>query len=226
MAQVDDSPQSRFVTVADSVDARLFIELSSYASDLTEARHALELAIEGRGAPDSTLADTSPYLMGFAVVAYCRTFLHSNVRLPLTDHVCVPDALKDVHEHVRIFRNATIAHSQSELAVTYPLGRLDPRTLEVTDISAITVNNTLPLATAQRFHTLLETMIDQLDSIIEPVRARLAAELSRVDPAVLLARPRPTVLTKTADEFDPRSKRGPYPTGHVVYWDQVERDDE
>lgn len=35
------------VSVADSPDTRLFIELSGYGSDLTEASHALDLAIHG-----------------------------------------------------------------------------------------------------------------------------------------------------------------------------------
>jgi len=38
------------VRIADSPDARLFIELSSHASDLTEARSALEMSL-GSGDP-------------------------------------------------------------------------------------------------------------------------------------------------------------------------------
>jgi len=107
------------VTVGDSPDARLFVELSSYGSDLTEAQHALDLAIRGKeeGPP---MIDASAYLIGFAVVAYCRAILHSNVRGPLTDHIEVPTELMEIHHQVKTFRNATIAHSQSELSVTYP----------------------------------------------------------------------------------------------------------
>lgn len=62
------------VTVRDPADTRLFIELSSYGSDLSEARHALDLAIQGdeEGYP---YADARAYLIGFVVVAYCRTIL-------------------------------------------------------------------------------------------------------------------------------------------------------
>jgi hypothetical protein len=35
------------MTEGDSSDTRLFIELSSYGSDLSEAHHALDLAIQG-----------------------------------------------------------------------------------------------------------------------------------------------------------------------------------
>ena len=57
--------------------------------------------------------------MGLAAIAYCRTVLHSNVRDRLTDYVAVPEELVDLHSQVKIYRNATVAHSQSELAVTY-----------------------------------------------------------------------------------------------------------
>lgn len=205
--------------VEDSRDTRLFIELSSYGSDLTEAHHALDLAIQGDG-PDSTLAHASPYLIGFAAVAYCRTISESNVRGRLTDHVGVPDHLMDVHEQIRTFRNATVAHSQSELSVTYPMGFIDSVTGEVAHVSAVTMITPLPPVVAQKFRTLVEAMTDQLDQAIEPVRARLEAGLRRADPHVLLAGKRPEVLNKLAREFNPKSKRKPYPTRQTLYWEQ------
>jgi len=48
MGHSDGSRAPVVVTVADSPDTRLFIELSSCGSDLTEARHALDLAVQGR----------------------------------------------------------------------------------------------------------------------------------------------------------------------------------
>lgn len=225
MAQVDDSPSPLHVLIEDSPDARLFIELSSHAADLTEARRALDLAMQGNEVK-SPFAEASPYLMGFAVVAYCRTTLHSNVRRSLRDHVPIPDDLLDTHEQVRIFRNATIAHSQSELAVTYPIGRLDPRTREVDFVSAVTMTNPLPTTVARRFDALIETMIDLLDEAIDPIRARLEDGLRRADPDVLLAGPRPKVFERSAEEFDARSTRNPYPTRQTMYWDLAVEGDE
>lgn len=114
------------VTVRDPADTRLFIELSSYGSDLSEARHALDLAIQGdeEGYP---YADARAYLIGFVVVAYCRTILRSNVRGRITDHIDIPAELIGIHEQVKTFRNATIAHSQSELSVTSLLGQQQGR---------------------------------------------------------------------------------------------------
>ena len=44
----NERPVFNVVTVPDSADARLFVELSSYGADLAEARHALDLAIKSR----------------------------------------------------------------------------------------------------------------------------------------------------------------------------------
>ena len=220
-AQMDDANVGRtplMVTVRDSPDARLFIELSSYGADLTEARHALDLAIQGK--EESTpLAEAVPYLVGFAVVAYCRTVLHSNVRGRLTDHVTVPDELTGVHDHVRAFRNATIAHSQSELAVTYPTALLEPDTLEVQYVGAATIIGSLPWPLVERFRTLVAVLEELLDVAIQPVRARLEDDLRAMDSRERAAGAPPTVLEKLASEFEPRTKRPPYPTSHTVYWE-------
>ena len=76
MAEVEYPATPLGVMVEHSPDARLFIELSSHAAELTEAHHALELALQEHD-PGSTLADAGPYLVGFAVVAYGRSILHS-----------------------------------------------------------------------------------------------------------------------------------------------------
>src|ERR1700752_1527168 len=87
-------------TVPNSPDVRLFIELSSYGSDLTEAHSALDMA--GRfETGHEPLPDAVPFLIGFAVVAYCRTTLHSSVRRASTEHVEIPDELLATHQMVR-----------------------------------------------------------------------------------------------------------------------------
>jgi hypothetical protein len=227
----DDGAKQPFsmVWLADSSDARLFIELSSYASDLAEAREALDQAIlglEGR----SRLTDASRHLIGLAVIAYCRTILSSDVRGRLTDHVDVPDALIDVHDQVRVYRNATIAHSQSELATTYAFGVVDSDTLEVRDVMAGTIHIPLPTPLVHEFRTLIDAMDCRLDEVIEPVRVRLMNRLRKGDPTSWAFGKKPGVLEKWASDFNARSRRPPYPTGHTVYWepapggtDQVER---
>ena len=47
MDHSDGPAASLVVGVADSADTRLFIELSSYGSDLNEASRALDLATQG-----------------------------------------------------------------------------------------------------------------------------------------------------------------------------------
>ncbi|TQJ51844.1 phage head-tail connector protein [Phycicoccus sp. SLBN-51] len=207
------------VTVGDSRDARLFVELSSFGADLSEAQHALDLAISGKE-EDSPLNDASAYMIGFAAVAYCRTILHSNVRRRLTDYIEVPPELLEIHNQVKTFRNATIAHSQSDLSVTYPVGVLDARTLEVRGVVGATVISPLPWLVVQRFRTLLAAMEELLDEAIQPVRVRLEGQLRGMDRKTLASGARPKVLERLAGEFNPWTKRPPYPTTQTFYWER------
>lgn len=208
------------IPVVDSPKSRLFIELSSYGSDLAEARNALDLAVQGLE-EGSVLADASRHLVGLAVIAYCRTVMHSNVRGRLTDHVAVPEELVDVHDHVKTYRNATVAHSQSELAVTYAVGILESDTLRVRDVAGPTVVVPLPKRVVLEFRGLIDEMERRLDEVLEPVRSSLMTTLEKVDRRYLEAVAGPEIQEKWAHEFNPKTKRGRYPTGHTVYWDLV-----
>lgn len=207
------------VMLENSLDARLLVELSSHAADLVEAHNALDLGVRSRE-DGSELADAGVYLIGFAVVAYCCTILHSNVRRRLTDHIAIPLELVATHETVRLFRNATIAHSQSELSVTYPYGVLDRSNLQVRDVSAVTVDTPLPWTVVDQFQKLLVALEELLDDAIEPVRARLEIDLMDTDRAAMVAMgANPSVLSKLANEFNPRTKRPHFPNSHTLYWD-------
>lgn len=212
----------KFVTVPDSDDARLFVELSSYGADLAEARHALDLAISTR-AESSQLGDTpAPYLIAFAVVAYCRTYFPSKVRKALTEHIAIPEELSDIHRLVGAFRNTTIAHSQSELATTFPVAVLDTATLRVRDVTAATVSQTLPPPLVDRFRELVITADDLLFETTEAVRQRLVEELSGSDLSRLVNQGgQMKVVDATDADFAPRTKRRPYPTTHTRYWSQT-----
>lgn len=213
----DEARTPLIVAVDDSPDARLFIELSSHAADLTEASEALDWALHP--AQDGPLANVKPYLIGFAVVSYCRCFLHSNVRMPLGDYIDIPPELIDTHERIKAFRNQTIAHSQSELAVTYPVGVLDAKTMELKYVSALTVASTLPHGIAKDFAKLISAVLDLLDEVLDPVRGRLEQVLRTADREALVAAA-PRAIDKMADDFHPRSKRARYPPGHTLYWDR------
>ncbi|TFD27710.1 hypothetical protein [Cryobacterium lyxosi] len=206
-----------FVMIPDSPDARLFVELSSYGVDLSEARHALELASEG--GEDSPLRDAAAYLIGFAALAYCRTFFDSKVRKPLTKHIVIPAEFQDLHRLVGAFRNTTIAHSQSELSTTFPVGILDASTLRVRDVTTATYSQTFPQPMVSRFLELLEAVDDLLFEAIQPVRQRLIKKLGRSDRAAMVARGvRPNVIDALDADFDPRTKRLPYPTSNKLHW--------
>jgi len=207
----------KFVMVPDSADARLFVELSSYGADLAEARDALDLVIKYRG-EGSQLGDAGAYLIAFAVIAYCRTYFHSNVRKPLTDHIVVPVEFIEIHRLVGAFRNTTIAHSQSKLATTFPVGILDAATLRVRDVTATTVSQTLPSPLVERFRELVEIVDDLLFEITEQVRQTLVVQLSGSDLARMVDEGSQLEIVDATDaDFAPRTKRRRYPTSHTVY---------
>lgn len=76
-----------------------------------------------------------------------------------------------------MYRNATVAHSQSELAVTYAVGVLDSRTLKVRDVAGLTVVLPLPARMVLEFRGLVGEMERRLEEVLEPVRASLMKTL-------------------------------------------------
>ncbi|BDO40648.1 hypothetical protein [Cellulomonas sp. NTE-D12] len=213
-----DAPRFEFVMVPDSKDARDFVEMSSHAADLVQAREALELAVRSKDDVSSTLDRATEALIATAAMAYCRAFFHSERRRLVTDFVKIPEALRDTHQLVRMFRNRTIAHSQSELSVTYAVAVLDAETLEVRDVTAPTVLSTMPSERVRDFFELVTTVQELLDKAIEPVRSRLMAEIEAVDRAALVRNgPRPAANVVSAANFDPAATRRRYPTSHPIY---------
>ena len=141
------------------------------------------------------------------------------MRKPVTAHIEIPAELEEIHRLVGAFRNTTVAHSQSELSTTFPVGILDAGTLRVRDVTAATYSQTLPPPLVSRFLELLEVVDDLLFEAIEPVRQRLIEKLGRSDRAAMVTRGvRPNVIDASDSDFDPRTKRLPYPTSNKLHW--------
>lgn len=208
--------------VDDSDDARLFVELSSQAADLAEAGGALRLALQSMSDPDSPLQGAERSLVANAVMSYCRTFFLSKVRQPVTSSVEIPEAFSATHEVVAMFRNRTIAHSQSDLSVTYAVGILDAETLEVRDVTAPTISSSMPPEQVRDFLDLVNALSQRLNEVIEPIRRRLMVTLGDADRAALIKDgPRPTARVLLAADFGSRATRPPYPASHPVYLTEV-----
>ncbi|MFN8192770.1 MAG: hypothetical protein U0R80_00635 [Nocardioidaceae bacterium] len=195
------------VPLEDTHDARHFIELSSIAADLADARRAAEHALVA--GDDSFLAEVRATLIGYATVAYCRTIPHSNVRRPLTYFVELTEQEQRISDLVKGFRNTTVAHSQSELWTTHAVGVLDPRTLQVQDVLATAVTITLARSLVEEFVLLLTAVEERLEAVIAPVRDRLRSKLAATDPDELRRRVAAglPVEDRPVAEFDPRSQR-------------------
>jgi hypothetical protein len=210
------------VPVEDSPDARLFIELSSYGADLTETLHALDLAISS-AEQDSELAEARNFLVGYAVVSYCRAVTPSKIRKPLTGYVALPRELTTLHKTIKMFRNRAIAHSHSDLTATFPVGVVEAATLQVRDVMAGTMMNPLPWSMVHQFRSLVLMLLELLDGVIAPVRMRLITELERADlRTVVSTTPKVHATHKSTKAFNARSKRSGYPTSYTCYWDAGE----
>jgi hypothetical protein len=127
----------RFAVLPDMDDTRLLVDLTSHASDLSEASHTLGQALEA--------GEESPLwvpLTSHAVTAYIRPYILSKVRARLDEMPGIPAmpvALVPVHNLVRKYRNTTVAHSQSDLTMPVPVAFFDSagRILNVIGVSLI-----------------------------------------------------------------------------------------
>lgn len=205
------------VPIGDSPDTRFFIELSSHAADLAEARNAGKLAlgaIEG-----SPLEVAKPALIGYAVIAFCRTILPSKVRRPLTKLVGMSGEMEATAKAIRMFRNRAVAHSQSDLSTTHAVALLEPGTARIRDVCAATVNVTLPDDLLEGLIDLIDALEARIDEVLAPVRQRLDAGLAAIDPECLIASATTLdVRHKSVAEFNALSTRRPYPRSQVLYW--------
>ncbi|TFC56883.1 hypothetical protein E3O62_11935 [Cryobacterium sp. TMT2-15-1] len=86
-------------------------------------------------------------------------------------------------------------------------------------MTAATYSQTLPPPMVSRFLELVEAVDDLLFEAIVPVRQRLVEELAKSDRAAMVARGvRPLVINASDADFDPRTKRLPYPTSNKLHW--------
>jgi hypothetical protein len=210
--------QFRFALVPDSADARLFVELSGYTNaDLSPALQALESAIRFENAGDPDVI--ARCLIEYAVVAYCRAFFPSNARGRgrLTDHLEMRPEFAQLHDEVCAFRNTTVAHSQSELSTTWPVFLIDQSGEPyVRDIQGANVSQTLPLPRVKALVTLIEVLVNEIDTRLAPVRERLLAGARSV-PVPAPTHTMPGIRHELDDTFNPRTRRAAYPLTQTVY---------
>jgi exoribonuclease II len=120
-----------------------------------------------------------------------------------------------------MFRNRTIAHSQSDLAVTYAFGVLDAEKLEVIYVAAPNISSTMPPEQVRNFIDLADKAEERLEEVIEPIRKRLMGRLADADRAALKAGLKPAVRELLAADFESKTTRPSYPVSHPVYLTRV-----
>ena len=207
-------PRPTIAAIPDSVDARLLIELTSHATDLSEASQTLGLALNA--GEDSEL--WLPLTM-HAATAYSRSFTTSEVRTPLDkmDHFPqVPAGLRPVHDMVRKYRNTTVAHSQSDLVMPIALALLDDHGA-VRDVVGVTIVHPMPRVVAERFAELVDAVEGLVDDATKLVTARLRKWLAAMPPEVVAGWPKPETFAAEDHEFSGKQERTERPQ-FTTYW--------
>lgn len=203
-----------FAVLPDSADSRLLVDLTSHATDLSEALHTLQSAFDA--GEDSVLG--FPLTM-HAVTAYIRPFIHSNVRDRLdqmTEFPGIPAELQSIHDTIRKYRNTTVAHSQSDLAMLVAVALLD-KDGKVRDVPGWTLLHPMPGATAQSFDQLICTIETIVDDATKPVAERLRQHVRNASPETIAAWPKPEILAARDHEFNGASRRAREPR-FTNYW--------
>ncbi|GAP54111.1 hypothetical protein AHiyo6_06760 [Arthrobacter sp. Hiyo6] len=208
------SPRQRIAVLPDSPNARLLAELTSHASDLSEASHTLACAFAaGEG------SELWGPLTSHAATAYIRPFIQSSVRSRLDEMTgipAMPPALKPVHDVIRKYRNTTIAHSQSTLAMPLPVAILNPSG-QVEDVMGISLIHPMPRAIADQFSELISAMEDVVECATQPVKERLRAWLKEETPERISRWQQPEVIHRLDSDFTGDSTRKQTPQ-FTLYW--------
>lgn len=219
------TPQSPGMTprlLPDSADSRLFVELSSYAADLVEASAAVDLAIRSR-ADYGPLGDATGFLIGYAAMAYCRTYFPSKVRRPMTDYVSIPTQHDAVHALITDYRNRRVAHSQSQLASTFAVIALDADGSPRPGIIGFTTSQVLPPEVLDEWAELIAALSDRLGDLQNDVEARLNAVIATTDREEIRRWPAgPTISAQFSTDFTARDSRSRYPVTWTEFWSQAD----
>lgn len=214
-AESDPGQRYDFGMLPDSIEVRRFVELAHYAGgDLSPASAALHRAAELFDVDD---IDTAGFLVDAAVVAYCRAFLHSNVRDPLDRHIEIPERFIGVHDAIRAYRNTTVAHSQSELSTTWPFVIIDREELDTPRVLDYTISQPLPWSIVQRFAELVDALLAEVETLTSALRRELEDRLRSGGPIYALA-PELIVHARADADFTARTSRPPYPARQTLYW--------
>lgn len=217
MSDTRGEPRYEFVLAPDNPDTRLFVELCGYANaDILPAREALDVALDVRRGDRAAEAE---WLVDFAVVSYCRAFLHSKVRGTLDEHISIPANRSETHETIRAYRNTTVAHSQSDLRTTWPVVIVDHGETPRRTLMPMTIGQPLPWALVTEFLGLVNDVLDLVRHVIDGLYLQVDAHVQR-GPRLLDLPPGSGIARAAHTEFNARTKRGRFPTRQTLYWSE------
>lgn len=213
--------EPKVVVLPDSSDTRLLVDLTSYANDLGEAGHSLGIALDcGEG------SELWEPLTSHAVTAYIRPFILSKVRRRLHEmpnFPGIPPELKSTHELIRKYRNAKVAHSQSDLVMPLPVAFMAD-TGEVRRVFGTTITHQMPLVIAERFAHLVSAMKTTVDEMTQPVAERLLSWAQSQPPESVRHWEGPEISASIDTDFSAARARNRTPR-LTAYWQISQTED-
>lgn len=210
--------EEKHVVVPDSEEARHLAVLASYSADLSEAATALEIGttlLEANNDRDRAICRLANQQ---GVLAYWRCFAQSSVRPPITEFVTVPAHLAGLHLQAKHLRNRTIAHSESELQLTYVTVRLT-RDVETTadKVFGVTIGNPAPQSFNEGLAVLVAALGDEMKPVIDAARAAVQVVMNAADLDDLWETGKPLQMTPgRISDWTPDSRRSAYPASALI----------
>lgn len=128
----------------------------------------------------------------------------------MRDFPGIPEELRSVHDTIRIYRNTTVAHSQSDLVLPLALAILDARGL-VTQVQGHAVMQQMPGVLAERFEELIDTMETLVSEATQPVVDQLREQHRHTDTDTVSSWPGPDIAYAQDTDFTATRKRSRNP---------------
>jgi len=200
----------------DTSTSRELARYGSYLLDLSEAGDSVLVALQimtGEN-PDHFVANQ---LVSAGVVSYWRCFSASSERRPLR-FADTGVADEGTHLQTKIYRNKTVAHSDSGLhTVQIASGlRRENGTVSVLPAFVLATAQEPPLEFVRLLDQLIQDVIDHVQREIERLRPQLIAELEGMSPEELWNEAaQPSLGLGLAENWDPNSRRAKMQSFHI-----------
>lgn len=118
----------------------------------------------------------------------------------------MPEEFAASHEKIRVYRNTTVAHSQSELVRPAPIAYLD-QAGRIRRVGDAVISQHLPRQIARLFAGLIGLVQYTVEECADDIRARLEGRYAEAEPHVIASWPTSVFEAQPARDFSADSRR-------------------